>query len=990
MKLTDLKIGTQLKTGFGIMMLLVAVLGFISYEQTNNIAYQTKLMYNHPLQVRRAVGELKFNITDIHREMKYLFLPERESRIETIINNIEMQKSSVFDQIEIFYKSYLGPRTDIDTLKQNFIVWNSMYEETIRLLKEGKTSEAALRTVSGGVAGNQVNVLYRSLDKIDKFSREMGDTLNITSHELNRSLNTQLFILVAAFLILLLLLSNYLLRAVRLPIEELSMATRRFGEGDLNARSSNTSKNEFGGLAAAFNSMVGTIQANTDISNKVAMLTGKMLGEDDAKKFFQSTLQMLMVQTGSQMAAAYLLSGNKKYYEHFESIGIDDEARKSFSVSWHEGEFGAAVATKRIQHLKNIPETTRFHYNTVNGKFIPNEIITIPILSGGGVIAIISLACVGVYNQSSLDLIEKIHITYTTRIEGILAYRQIKEISTKLEEQNRELEIHQRELEAQSSELTEQNRELEVQKNQLSEANKLKTSFLSNMSHELRTPLNSVIALSGVLSRRLAKQIPDEEHSYLEVIERNGKNLLSLINDVLDISRIESGMEEIDAIQFELCDAINDITGMIRPQAAEKNLYLNNVVGDCKIQIVTDGKKLRHIMQNLIGNAVKFTEKGGVSISVKKLGDKVAIFVADTGIGISAEHLPHIFDEFRQADSGVSRRFGGTGLGLAIAKKYANLLGGSVTVKSVQGKGAEFTLTLPLVYGEGNMISENDTDYGYINEKNSKAEFSTVQGGTKTVMIVEDSEPAVVQIKDFLEENGYKVVVAQNGAEAFELFNTVIPDAIILDLMMPGIDGFQVLQAIRNADITAHIPVLILTAKYITKEDFRFLKRNNVHQLIQKGDVKRQELVKVVGEMLAGKTAETKKPVNVKQPITGKPTVLVVEDNPDNMVTVKAVLADEYTVIEATNGSEGVEKAKKHMPDLILMDISLPEMDGIQAFKAIRSDNRIQHIPVIALTASALNEDRELVLSQGFNAFIAKPIDESIFFSIIKEALYGK
>ncbi len=990
MKLNDLKIVTQLKIGFGAMMLLVAVLGIISYQHTNKIARQTELMYNHPLQVRSTIGEFKFDITAIHRNMKDLFLPGGESRIPTIINDIELLKSSAFDHLDILYKSYLGPRSDIDKLKENFIKWNSMREETIRLLRAGKRTEAAERTLSSGIAGNQVELLYGSLDKVSIFAKKKADSLIGTSQKLIRSLNKQLIIIITFFLILLLLASYFLLRAVRVPIVELSSASRRFREGDLNVRSSNTSKNEYGGLAASFNSMLDTIQANTEISNKVVVLTEKMLCEDDAKNFFQSTLQIIMNHTGSQMAAVYLLSDDKKYYQHFESIGIDDDAKKTFSASGYEGEFGGAISTQRIQHTKDIPQTTRFLYNTVKGKFIPNEIITIPILSAGEVIAIISLASVGVYNPSSLKLIEAIHITYAARIEGILALRRINEISSRLEEQNRELKIQQTELAAQSSELTEQNRELEVQKNQLSEANRLKTSFLSNMSHELRTPLNSVIALSGVLNRRLAKQIPDEEYSYLEVIERNGKNLLSLINDILDISRIESGMEEIEISQFDICTAINDVTSMIQPQATEKNIYLNNAVCNSKIQISSDVTKFTHILQNLIGNAVKFTEKGGVSISVKKFDDKVDIKVADTGIGISAENLPHIFDEFRQADSGMSRRFGGTGLGLAIAKKFANLLGGSIVVNSVPGEGSEFTLTLPLVYDEYNQIIENTSDYANMPETISKTEISIVPGGTKTVMLVEDSEPAVIQIKDFLEENGYKVVVGKDGAEALELFNTIIPDAIILDLMMPGIDGFQLLQSIRDADITAHIPVLILTAKYITKDDLQFLKRNNVYQLIQKGDIKRNELVKVVGEMIIGKTAEVDVPVKERQAITGKPTVLVVEDNPDNMITVKALLADKYTVIEAFNGIEGVENAKKYIPDLILMDIALPEMDGIQAFNYIRRDAQLQHIPVIALTASALKEDRELVLGHGFDAFIAKPIDESNFFKTINTILYGK
>ena len=254
-----------------------------------------------------------------------------------------------------------------------------------------------------------------------------------------------------------------------------------------------------------------------------------------------------------------------------------------------------------------------------------------------------------------------------------------------LEYQNRELESQKTELAMQSAELTEQNTELEMQKKQLSEASELKTNFLSNMSHELRTPLNSVIALSGVLNRRLAAKIPDEEYSYLEVIERNGKHLLSLINDILDISRIESGREEIEISRFNVNGLVTDVINLILPQAQQKNIELRQTAPGSDVFMTTDFDKFHHILQNLISNAVKFTDEGRVEVSAVKTGDTVSVSVADTGIGISANHLPHIFDEFRQADGSTSRRYGGTGLGLAIAKKYANLLGGNVTVKSSPG-----------------------------------------------------------------------------------------------------------------------------------------------------------------------------------------------------------------------------------------------------------------------------------------------------------------
>jgi len=198
------------------------------------------------------------------------------------------------------------------------------------------------------------------------------------------------------------------------------------------------------------------------------------------------------------------------------------------------------------------------------------------------------------------------------------------------------------------------------------------------------------------------------------------------------------------------------------------------------------------------------------------------------------------------------------------------------------------------------------------------------------------------------------------------------------------------LKTLRDAEATAHVPVLILTAKHITKEELTFLKRNNIHQLIQKGDVKRDELLNAVSTMVFPDSKETIFPQQEKQIIEGKPVLLVVEDNPDNMITVKALLADKYLVIGAEDGKESIELAMKYKPNLILMDIALPKMDGIEAFKSIRNDVELKHIPVIALTASAMTTDRETILAHGFDAYIAKPIDEQTFFKTINEILYGK
>lgn len=1131
MKIKDFKIGTQLIVSFALMLVFVIILGVVAHVQSDQLNLQTEIMYKHPLQVREALGLLDADILRMRLGNRDLMLAKTEKEKQDAIQLMELSGNDAEQQFIVIKELYLGPPSDVEQAHKAFITWKTTRAENTKLALLGEIQKVKESVLSTGNVGFLRDKMLGNIQIIENYAVQKGDSLYANSLKLNRVLNLRLYLLVGAIVLLSLLIGFYLLRNIRNPIAELTDAANRFQEGDLNVRSTNNSKNEFGTLAASFNKMVESIQTNLELREKTSKLADAMLIEENAHNFFKSVLPELSGFTNSQMAAVYLLSEDKQYYEHFESFGLDDSARINFNANNLEGEFGAAISSGKIQRIKNIPIDTHFVFQTVSGKFIPREIITIPFMVGKEVVAIISLASIRAYTPQSNQLIESIYNSLTARIEGVLAYRDlnhlyerleiqsaeiakagsysrslleasidlfvtigedgkitdvnqstesitglsrseligtdfsnyftdpeqsreiylqvfregivrnfelaIKHISGKiipvlynasvyrdergkvvgvfaaarditqrklneirlkdlndtlrirsehLEVSNIELEAQKKELASQSAELTEQNSELEMQKKMLSEANVLKTNFLSNMSHELRTPLNSVIALSGVLNRRLSNQIPAEEYSYLEVIERNGKNLLLLINDILDISRIESGREEIEIINFNANNLITEIVSMIHPQTETKDVKLIHSGKDAELLITSDLNKCRHILQNLIGNAVKFTEKGTVEIKSNQSADKLSITITDTGIGIAENHLIHIFEEFRQADGSTSRRFGGTGLGLAIAKKYANLLGGTVTVKSELGKGSSFTLTLPLTYSVENRIMEEPALSNY-NKAIIPVPVKPVDG--KTILLVDDSEPAIIQIKDFLEESGYHILVANDGTSALNIIANTVPDAMILDLMMPDIDGFEVLRSLRNAEPTANVPVLVLTAKHITKDDLKELKRNNIHQLIQKGDVKREELISALASMVSTDAKEQLVSKRRLQQIDGKPTVLVVEDNSDNMITVKAILANDFKIIEAAAGEEGIQMAKKYKPNLILMDIALPSMDGIEAFKNIRADVEMEYIPVIALTASAMTTDRETILAHGFDAYIAKPIDDKVFYHTINEVLFG-
>lgn len=993
----NIKISRLLLAGFTILILFVIGLGSLSFVQTNELQRHTEKLFLHPLTVRQAIGELKSDILLIRNKMLNLFPTPDEVEIENTMVAIEVYVQHGEEQIGILEKQYLGPHADIDSVKNCFIHWNNLRAETIRLVREGKMAGALERRKETGIAGQAHTRLLESIAVVDRFAAGKATSFLQSSVDLKDLLHRQLLAMVAAILVLSLVIMTILVMQIRKPLHILTEASRKFKNGDLEARSSFQAENEFGALSDSFNALAKSIQSNLELNKKISGFSTLMLTHDNPTLFFNKTLDALCSITGSQMAAIYIRSQDEKSYEYLLSVGMESGLKPSFSATDYEGEFGTALLRREIQVIRNISRETLFEFHTVAGTFVPAEMVTIPVIASRDIVAVISLATLNRYSDQTLKFLDEIFITLCARVTGILAFKKMKEYSLQIEKQNQELEIQKNELTSQTAEMQIQNRELEVQKQQLDEASRLKTSFLSNMSHELRTPLNSVIALAGVLNRRLNGRIPEEEFSYLNVIERNGKHLLALINDILDISRIESGREELETGRFDMNELVAEVIAMITPQADQKGIAIRQLPSRQEAMLETDMEKCRHILQNLISNAVKFTEKGSVVVELTMNKGFLDVSITDTGIGISPDQLPHIFDEFRQADGSTSRRYGGTGLGLAIAKKYASLLGGSISVTSTPGKGSEFVLTLPLYHFSGRNPAESG-------QEPARPPFpgpvmTTIPAGNDTrpkgrvpgtILLVEDSEPAVIQIRDILEEKGYTIAVAGNGSEALRYLETKLPDAIILDLMMPGVDGFQVLKNLREEEKTATIPVLILTAKHITKEELRFLKRNNVHQLIRKGDVNRADLIRAIENMLNPPAQPKQLP---RSPAPGQlrtpPLVLVVEDNPDNMITVKALLSEKFEVIEATDGKQGVEVTAMHYPDLVLMDIALPEMTGIEAFRLIRNNRALSHIPIIALTASAMISDRESILAHGFDAYIAKPIEEREFFNTIQQVLFG-
>ena len=1077
--------------------------------------------------------------------------------------------------------------------------------------------------------------------------------------------NFVLVFIIASIIVVVLILS--ISNSIARPIIAMHRVAQKISSGELSTRNINIKTNdELGSLAHEFNRMADISESKLRVSNGVAKLSDNLIGKTDIENFAYDLVHELMELCGAQMGCFYYLNDETNKYQPMTSIGANNQMLQAFSGDHPEGEFGNTIAKKSLLYLQKLDKDTIFTYKTTAGNVVPKELISIPVLVDKKVAAIISLVSLKEINPDSMEIIKlswsAINSSYSNLISTektrILAEHlavsnaDLKIKSDEIEEKSIELQNQTEELIRSSAELQEQNTELEMQRKEVEEANQLKSEFLSNMSHELRTPLNSIMALSRVLIMQSSTKLDKEENSYLQIIERNGKRLLELINSILDLSKIEAGKVELSLSDFSPTNLLQSIKESMEALAQEKGIQLIIDIPEQLPRIESDESRLHQILTNIIGNAVKFTNKGSVHISATHDNEKLYIKIKDTGIGISDESLPYIFDEFRQADGTSSRQFEGTGLGLTIANRITHLLGGQIQVESRIGIGSVFTIILPISFNHGetnfhikdetpvsvekksilvvddhqetaqsiarhvkqigfnsiiansgkqalmlankhkpfaitldilmpdidglevlqqlkqnpatkdipvimaSVSNESDAGFalgavGYLNkpiqkqallseilklhhapvhslivddspidskqladllnelkintdiahsgdecikalknklpdivfldlmmpgmngfhvleqlraeektkdlpviivtakdlstkEKNKLAGHATAiltkstlthktllneisriinnmesaadKGLSKSnkILLVEDNPEAIIQVKALLEKEGYNIDIALGGKEALESIKNSIPDGIILDLMMPEIDGFDVLEKIRGTKKTSKIPVLILTAKDLTKEDLAKLSQNNIQQLIQKGDIDAEGLLFKVKLMMGNMPRTTNKNTkNTKQqpnkPATAdssageilhtevekrestddcKTCILAIEDNPDNMVTIKAILKNRYCIAEAYDGETGLQQAKECNPALILLDMSLPGLSGEEVIKLIRKDKTLKNTAVIAVTAQAMKGDKQKFIRAGCDGYVSKPIDPILLIGEIEKLLH--
>jgi CheY-like chemotaxis protein/signal transduction histidine kinase len=612
-------------------------------------------------------------------------------------------------------------------------------------------------------------------------------------------------------------------------------------------------------------------------------------------------------------------------------------------------------------------------------------------------------------------------------------------------------------------------------------AARLKSEFLANFSHEIRTPLNAITGYCDLLIRDEGARLTPHGRRDLSVIKANARTLLALINDILDLSKIEAGRAEVVKEVIDLAELAEECVASVRELLKGKEVVINAEIA--VRQVFTDPLKLRQVLLNLLSNAAKFTDAGEVVLTAEPKGGALVIAVEDTGSGIADDQLPFIFDKFRQVDGSSRRRVGGTGLGLAIVKEVAQLLGGSVTATSTVGRGSKFTLALPgaidaiamrrddpaapsppipapegpfsvLVIDDDPMVQhlvrgqleaeqfrviaavdgvegltlarelrptvvildihlprldgwtvlaelKSDPVLSLIPVVMMSVEEQRARGysfgaceylvkpveperlvavvrrailpSAGDVLIVDDDDQTREMVSRHLRRAGYSTVEARDGEEALLRARVLTPGLVILDLLMPGVDGFEVLRTIRSEGM--RMPVVVLTGKRLSTDEERVL-RDGLARIVLKGGSALDLVVREAKQLVMAKRVVERGRV---------PRVLYVEDSPQNRDIVRRYLANDYEVLEAEDGEHGIERALRDIPDLVLMDLSLPRLDGWEATRRLKADPATRHIPVIALTAHAGRDDQARAVEAGCIDYITKPLERDVLLGAVKK-----
>ncbi|WCM94127.1 response regulator [Acidovorax sp. NCPPB 2350] len=758
------------------------------------------------------------------------------------------------------------------------------------------------------------------------------------------------------------------------------------------------------------------------IKSALVGLATQLQGEQRLEQLGPRALEYLAQWLGARVAAAYVAEGHG-VFRRFGGYALSDDPGAE-RVAVGQGLIGQAAQSQQAIHAKDVP-APHLAVESGVGRSAPAELVVVPAVQDGTVHAVIELGFFRPVRDIDLDLLARASELLAaavrsamdrSQLEALLeeTQRQAEELQAQqeelrvsneeLEQQSRvlqesqaQMEAQQTELEQSNAQLEEQTQQLEYQKQQLlraqdaladrardlEQASQYKSEFLANMSHELRTPLNSSLILARLLADNKAGNLTEEQVRYAETIHGAGNDLLTLINDILDLARIEAGQVSVEIEPVDVARTVQAIAEPLRPLAQHKGLAFSALVEPGVPALLrTDAQRLGQILKNLLSNAIKFTERGDVALRVAVQTDgQVAFSVRDTGIGIPEHQQGLIFEAFRQADGSTHRKYGGTGLGLSISRDLAQLLGGSVSVQSTQGEGSVFTLVLP--GGQGASPADAPSPVRAVATASAtpatpvepveqpalapapdalRRALSAVaddRGGLqqdkRLILVVEDDVRFARILVDLAHEMGFQCVAVHSGGEGLAAAIDYMPSAVVLDMNLPDFSGLGVLDQLKRNPATRHIPVHVVSVADYAQEA---MGRGAIGYALK--PVKREELVQALRRMEAKFTQALRR-------------VLVVEDDDRQRESVRHLLANgDVEIIGAETAQRALELLRGSTFDCMVMDLNLPDLSGYELLEQMAGEEDVAFPPVIVYTGRTLSRDEEQRLRRFSKSIIIK------------------
>jgi len=1021
----------NLRLGLGLSLIILFISSLASYVSISNLIKSTELVKHSDeviLDVQNIISTLKDAETGQRGYLltgNKVFLEPYNGASDTALNTLnkvgENTKDNPVQQKKVAeLRDIMSKRMGI--LQSTIEIKSLGGQVDPTVLFQGKTYMDQARTV------------------VSQMVKEERRLLEVRTIELNKLTSyTPILILVAAILAILITLFFYRKVSVdfdervklqkeiedkKYEMEKRIVAIKeiasQISSGNYGVKLDEQSKDDIGELSESLNTMsfslkksFDTLAENEWLQTGVANLNVKMVGEKDVFHLADDIIEFLVSYTKSQVGAVYLFKDDG--YLHLKGQYALHKQDLAEVIELGQGLIGQAVKSGKSILLEDVPQgEITISYATGNIK--PAQLLVLPIIRNGISIGGLELGTITNYSDLQLHFLNLVLSDVGTALLGAqnrqklqqlleetqaqseelqVQHNELEGMNAELEAQAQKLQASEEELRVQQEELLQSNQELEERSSLLEEKNELieernieiqqkaealelstkyKSEFLANMSHELRTPLNSILLLSRLMAEN--EEIEKEHQEYAEVIQSSGQGLLSLIDEILDLSKIEAGKMELDRANIKIDEVISNMRSLFNPVAKDKNLKLVVEKTDEVPEFFhTDKMRLEQILKNLLSNAIKFTTQGSVTLNIVKNENLNALIfkVTDTGVGIAPEKQAMVFEAFQQADGSTRRKFGGTGLGLSISRELAKLLGGYIDLKSAEGEGSIFTLTLPIDKNKGFEGVSNPWEkpvevvvpelpvkkVSNLTVSNIPEEIEddreNIHPDDKVILIVEDDTPFAKTLLDFTRKRNYKGLVAVRGDVGIEMAKAYNPVAILLDIQLPIKDGWQVMEELKSNPETRPIPVHIMSSLQVKKESLL----KGAVDFINK-PFAFEHMQEIFHKLEHALSRHPKK-------------VLIVEENEQHAKALSYFLSNFNIQTEVVNQvSQGVSALNKPDINCVILDMGIPDKHAYETLEVVKKTPGLENLPIIIFTGKSLSKGEENRIKQYADSIVVK------------------